>query len=544
MTTVVATYTPPPSCKVYTPARLAAAMIEAVGNRDSDDWLEPSFGRGAFLSELSNAGVRKESITAIDLEPQESPADSFGTVFRGVDFLDWCRSTTKRFSRIVANPPYVSLLDLPEHARTVARSLTLPAGMARLPARSNLWAAFLMGAVRMLKDGGAITFVLPAAWDYADYARDLREELPKLFGEWVCLRCEEPLFPDVQEGSIVLVGRGFRETHTEARRISCLRLDDLITQLRLLAQPRPVAQPISRKKAQVIASEGCKLSDLVDIRLGGVTGDARYFLFNESRRRELNLPASAVKPVLSKANHLRAAFIGKRTWRNLLRKDARVWLFRPTKQSLAHPSVQKYLSLSVTKGGCEKSAGKIIKRELWHRVPLPRGVDGFMSGMSSVGPWMALGNWNELTATNTLYTVHFRRRTSAKQRAVVALSLLTSAVRSQFPALCRRYAAGLAKFEPGDLQALHIPRFKVHGSPEVAYRKAIRALLSGNVKQAERTADECLQPNGVDQLPSSVSAGLMRRLRGLPLRYGFRDVKSFCRAVNAAAEDKMIKPAR
>jgi len=110
-----------------------------------------------------------------------------------------------------------------------------------------------------------------------------------------------------------------------------------------------------------------------------------------------------------------------------------------------------------------------------------------------MGPWIALNSYSALTASNTLYTVHFRGRPSAAKRSEIALSLLTSPVRSQLKTLCRRYAAGLAKFEPGDLQALTIPGFAVHGDPLARYREAIRALLAGKIKRATQIADECLQ---------------------------------------------------
>lgn len=486
-------YEPPVSCKVYTPAKLAAAMIAAVGAPNGGRWLEPSVGHGVFLRELHKLGVLREQITAVDLEPTPHAADVHARVHRGVDFLDWCHSTQERFDRIAANPPYVSLLDLPYHARAIARSLELPSGNGRLPARSNLWAAFLIGTIRLLNEGGNLTFVLPAAWDYADYAAELRDALPKLFAEWICLRCEEPLFPTVQEGSIVLVGRGYKRPHVLESRVSCLRLDDLTAQLQLLGG-KPISTLVTGRKTTPVTTEaGQPLSDFVDIRLGGVTGDAAYFLLTESRRQELELPTIALRPVLSKASHLRSAFVDRLAWEKLRDDDARVWLFRPSRAALKNAQVKKYLRLDRKNGGCDKQAGKVKNRKLWHRVPLPRGVDGFISGMSNAGPWIALSAYADLTATNTLYTIHFRGKRSKAYQAKIALSLLTSAVRAQLKSLCRRYAAGLAKFEPGDLQAVVIPNYDVHGDAAVEYRKAVRALLEGNLKEATDIADQCLR---------------------------------------------------
>ena len=490
MSTAAEKYSPPDSCKVYTPSKLAAAMIKAVGKRAGQSWLEPSLGQGVFLQELHKLGVPAKSITGIDLEPTTAPADKLGVVKRGVDFLHWCTTTRTRFDRVVANPPYVSLLDLPHHARATARHLELASSTGPLPARSNLWAAFLIGALKLLKKGGALTFVLPASWDYADYAERLRAEVPKLFRDWICLRCEEPLFPGVLEGSIVLVGRGFRGKHVHSSRISCLRLDDLTQQLLALGKQKKSAA--SKRKRTTATKNARTLADMVDLRLGGVTGDANYFLLTEARRAELGLPTSAMKPVLSKASHLIAAKMTAADWAKLRRKEARVWLFRPGKATLTHPNVLRYLRKRVTTGGCNRNGEKVRNREVWHQVVLPGAIDGFISGMSKYGPWLVLNGMKSLTATNTLYTVHFKRRATANEKAAFGLALLSTKVRKQLPTLKRRYAAGLGKFEPGDLQSLKIPSYQVPAKATADYQKAVKALLGGSVSAATAIANRSL----------------------------------------------------
>lgn len=490
MSTAAEKYSPPESCKVYTPSKLAAAMIKAVGKRAGQSWLEPSVGQGVFLQELHKLGVPAASITGIDLEPAPAPSDKLGTVKRGVDFLRWCTVTRSRFHRVVANPPYVSLLDLPHHARITARQLELASSPGPLPARSNLWAAFLIGALKLLKKGGALTIVLPASWDFADYAGKLRSEVPKLFRDWICLRCEEPLFPGVLEGSIVLVGRGFKEKHVHTSRISCLRLDDLILQLIALGKQKKSAAS-KRKRASSTKTERT-LADIVDLRLGGVTGDADYFLLTERRRNELGLPINAMRPVLSKASHLIAAKMTATAWSKLREKEARVWLFRPGKGTITHPNVQRYLRKRIKTGGCNRKGEKVRNRDVWHQVVLPRGIDGFISGMSKCGPWLALNGMKSLTATNTLYTVHFKRRAAADEKAAFGLALLSTKVRKQLPALQRRYAAGLGKFEPGDLQSLKFPAYQVPANAAADYRKAVKALLEGSVSAATAIANRSL----------------------------------------------------
>ena len=39
----------------------------------------------------------------------------------------------------------------------------------------QLWCAFLSSSIQVLEDSGSLSFVLPAAWDYALYATEVRQ---------------------------------------------------------------------------------------------------------------------------------------------------------------------------------------------------------------------------------------------------------------------------------------------------------------------------------------------------------------------------------
>src|SRR5438128_1015128 len=109
----------PASCRVYTSADLAEAIARALGDAPDVQWLEPSHGTGAFVKAVADLGVSKERITAVDLERVSCPADRLATTFRGIDFLRWARTSEKRFDRIIGNPPFVSIKELPPSLQKV-----------------------------------------------------------------------------------------------------------------------------------------------------------------------------------------------------------------------------------------------------------------------------------------------------------------------------------------------------------------------------------------------------------------------------------------
>jgi hypothetical protein len=235
------------------------------------------------------------------------------------------------------------------------------------------------------------------------------------------------------------------------------------------------------------------VGDILEVRLGGVTGDADFFLLTETERCARRLPVVCLRPVLSKARHLVRAETGKPVWDELRRTNERIWLFYPNSRTMGNPAVQRYLQLDAARGGCRRERYKIKRRELWYQTPLPRRIDGFISGMSRFGPWISLNTMERLTATNTLYTVQFRKPQTLEQKAAWALSLLTSYTQQAMRPLSRVYADGLVKYEPRDL--LSLPLLVPHGvrGARTFYAQAVRLLLQGKRREAQEVADTFLR---------------------------------------------------
>ena len=483
--------TTPESCTVCTPAPLADAVVRALGHNPAALWLEPCVGKGAFLRALSDLGADSSQIVALDIAPTPTAQDALAQTLRGVDFLAWSRTTTRRFDKIVANPPYVAIGKVDPVLQQSALAVSTPGGCF-VPRGANYWCAFLCASLGLLRPGGDLGFVLPAAWDYADYAASLRDSIIQSFARFEVHRSQTPMFDLVQDGCVVVIGRGFGQPTTGATRHEYASADALISALQNQDRSTAHTGRITRRKPPLAGPlpEGMqRLRDIMTLRLGGVTGDASYFLLTESERLQRNLPVKAVRPVLSKTRHLIAGELTRRAWERLRDEGERIWLFDPVPSLLRHSAVRAYLQLPPSSGGCRSDRFKIRNRHPWYRAPLPRYVDGFMSGMAQLGPWICLRAMPRLNATNTLYTVRFRGRLTPDQEAAWALSLLTSRCRRLLQSIGRVYPDGLVKYEPGDL--LNLPVVvpgKVTGA-KLWYLNAVAALLSGEVHKAEQMAD-------------------------------------------------------
>jgi adenine-specific DNA-methyltransferase len=477
----------PLACKVYTPSALASAIVRALGDAPTAQWLEPSVGRGAFVEALALRGVSRSRIRAIDIDRMQQPADRSACTLRGRDFFAWARRTDERFDRIVGNPPFVAFDALTPFLRRSASRAPVPS-FARITAGGNYWHAFLCVSLALLKPGGSIGFVLPAAWEYADYGRELRSGVRRHFSSLEVHRCQQPLFDSAKDGSVVVIARGYAAAAAPKHVMHGVHRtrESLI---HALNQQRPTNTDVRLISCAARGVEGRRVGDLLRIGIGAVTGDATYFLLTEERRNELQLPRTSVRPVLTKAKQLTASIMNKATWEKLLEGGQRIWLFRPSELNKEHPAVKKYLRLSRQNGGCDRSAFKVRMRAPWYRAHIPCRCDAFLSGMSQSGPWLCLNQMKGLIATNTLYIVSFREQMSLRERCALALTLQTSSVSDQLVDRRRVYPQGLIKFEPRDLLDVRVDVPERVVGARATYAQVTRRLIDRDIAGARELAD-------------------------------------------------------
>jgi hypothetical protein len=458
-------------------------MVQAIDPGPKDHWLDPCIGPGAFITPLRESGIPRKRIIAIDIEPSPGGEDRAATTVRGVDFFDWCASTQRRFTRIVANPPYVAIRKLdPE----LQKSVKFFGGddLLSFSLRSNYWCAFLAACLRVLKPKGNLAFILPAAWDYAQYADDVRSNVLKHFHSVEVHRCFEPLFPGVREGCVVLIAKGYLMRPVKSVRIDH---DTSMSLIGALTRKSHVSAKPYRKAPRIVCQSFVPFSDLYTISIGCVTGDAHYFLLTESDRMRNRLPQEAVRPVLSKARHLVAATMSKMEWKRLLKANERVWLFSPDKCARKYKAVREYLAHG--EATCNLDAYKLRNRDPWYCVPGIKMGTGYLSGMTKLGPWLSFRTMRNLAATNTLYVITEKLRMSAEERAAWALSLLSTPSRNQVRELVRHYPDGLTKMEPHDLSGISLPPPSILKGACEEYDRAIQLLLTGHESAAIALAD-------------------------------------------------------
>lgn len=480
--------TAPEDCKVFTPVALANAMAGVLADGPFVRWLEPCVGKGVFLDALKSVGVDRHRITAVELDHHDISAKC-GEYYPETDFLSWSLETESRFDRIIGNPPYLKLHRAHEEVIRAALRVRQPDGRG-VPLKSNCWYAFLCACLRLLNPGGGLCLILPAGWEYADYASDLRRRLPQLFERFEIVRGARSFFPGILDGCIVLIAEGYGRTHTFNGRVELPTLDDVVLHLKAPSSNQAARSKIDQSTHLTVTNQKLvPFGTIARVRIGAVTGAAPYFLLSEARRIELGIATNYVRPVLTRARHLEGPEVSKAHWSALRDQGERVWLFWPRPQrGRRSKAVENYLNAGLAKRVHE--GHKTGNREKWFLTPINPPADGFMSGMTSHGPWLCLNQADQLTATNTLYTVHFHRPLRRREKAAWALSLLCRTTANQHASVGRRYSKGLLKFEPQDVMDLCVPTpVDMSDNAIGVYRAVVAQLLRGDVERARECAD-------------------------------------------------------
>ncbi len=445
---------PPDSCVVATPSGLSRAIVQAIFPAGNDAvWLDPCVGDGAFVRAFSDAGIARERILALDISSAPGAGDSLARTHRGTDFVSWALDHRDSVDRVATNPPYVGLDRLDPTLRKAVSELARRTD-CRVDGRGNYWLPFLIGAVHVLRRGGSLGLVLPAAFEYADYALTARSLVAKSFEDVRVIRSGRPLFKGVKDGCVVLIAQARTSTPASPIRVRSARVAGLPEVIEILGSPS--ASPDVKKLPSLSnARTVTPFSTVARIRIGAVTGDAAFFLLTDPERVAAGIPLDAVKPILSHASDLTHAVISNQAWSHHRDLGKRCWLFSPT--NLDEPLVRAYAERSPDDGGCRRS-GWVKKRDPWYRVEFPTNVHAVVSGMTKTGPRLTLIQKRDLTATNTLYVVEFLEAGSLADRAAWSISFMSRETQEQLESRSRSYPDGLRKLEPTALSAVDVPR--------------------------------------------------------------------------------------
>lgn len=532
----------------YYTDRAVAAFLTRWAIRDrAAHVLDPSFGGGVFLEEAAQriaelGGDAGTQVFGVELDPEAhaSVAERLacgGSISPGnllwEDFFDVEPEQLPRFDALIGNPPFVRPRRFAESDREAALRRAANHGVT-LPRSASRWAPFVVHALEFVTAGGNLAMVLPMELGHAAYARPVLEHLTRSFASLTLLRFRVPLFPDVDQDTLLLLGEG------KGKRFVSLGWKELDTAEDLEALEVPIRGRRTLRHHDLIAGRGrfsdtlidarahdlyqelaassnvVRLGDIAQVGIGYVTGANGYFHLSPARAKELGLPPS----VLHRSVFRGRAFSGLRftddDWeRGTADGSAGFLLSVATGAELDEPT-RAYLRAGERK---KVHLGyKCRHRTPWYRVPITRHADAFLTYMSGKRSAF-VANDAEVFAPNTLHVVTFHAapgrprpgqgpETGATRAAAatpaaggvspaathaptmsavdVALAWRSSLVALSTELEGHVMGGGMLKLEPSEARRVMLPREPLPDANELAAE--IEALVRVRGQGAEATA--------------------------------------------------------
>ena len=423
----------------YTPAPLAEMLVDWAVRDAQQTIFEPSFGGCGFLNatarRLTELGHPRpwEQIFGCDKDrrvfkflPEEYQKPHYCGQFQRADFLrlDLSNFPAAPFDAVLGNPPYVSRHTMTTKQIDSAESAIKECGYV-VSSRASLWAYFILHGLKFLRFGGRIAWVLPRSLSQSIYGRDLLKFLQRKFSVVLVVSLEQRLFTSAgtEEITDVLIAEQFDAgsqtlgsfVHLYAQSLSdltnILKNDVLpvpaITVASAAGNPsRSVAlNPDERNalKALDTLPASRQLGELIEIRIGLVTGASNFFVLRRSCLEKKGLRRSDCQVVISKYRHTAGLEITRIDTSALGASNERALLIKCS-QNKRSIRVNEYLKAFPVKA--LKKIKTFKKRNPWYNLDDRQISDAFLPCLVRGGPRMVI-NRASVNCTNNVLRVRF-----------------------------------------------------------------------------------------------------------------------------------------
>lgn len=501
--------------KYYTSSDLAQAMTDWAVRYPNSKVLDPSFGRGVFLSAASETLARLGAtlpawnLYGVDIDGSARAhvasllsKGAHETNFLTADFLS-LRSgdqPSSLFDVVVGNPPFVRSNQIPDNSRRAAKQAILSDGF-KICERAGHWAYFLLHSLMFLKTGGRLAMILPSAFLTAQYSTRIRSYISDKFRKASVLVLNDKWFPDAQESIVILLAEYYFRTlkQVPVKLMNSKRERNLASRLngsqiyslketcksdwsflmdRLPSEISVLLRHLIRGNEYLT-----QLGELATVRIGVVTGANDFFVLNLSKAQELRVPPKNLMPIVKASRRLKGLdYSGDRD------ENAMSLLVTSSDESSLSESVRAYLQVGKKQGLDRRH--KCRTRKPWHLVRRAFVPDAFLHYMSFSVPHVVLNNSPSI-CTNTIHRLTWKKDLSVEERKAVAVASTTSLAQISFEVQGRSFCGGLLKLEPTKALDVVLPKISTSGVGAV-YPKVDQLLRMGECEMAVELSDELM----------------------------------------------------
>ena len=508
----------------YTAAAVADFLAQWALRTARDCVLEPCCGDGAFVCAAANrlqqlgAAAVGAAITAVDIDETVRPKVAVAVPGARVvvqDFFTLAPGELGHHDAVIGNPPFVRYHRFTGDVRRRALDAAAELGV-RVSGLTSAWVPFLLHATRFLNPAGRMAVVAPFEVTYAIYARPFISYLAAHFGEVTALTFQRPLFPELNEKTVLLLCDGYGgSTHTigvahlqsaqdlaetEIRadsHVNAAALADGTARFRLLGAP-PKTQDLYADLAG--RAQVARLGDLASLTIGYVTGDNAFFHLSPDAAAARALPESVLRVAVRKGSDFSEVGLGLGpSDATRLGQEGEHLLFCPSAHSACQEAVAQYIR-SGESGGGASSRFKARARPTWWLVPGVTEPDMFLTVFGNAGPRLVV-NDAHVVATNSVLVLNVK---DGSDPQVLAAAACTSLAALSAEVEGHHLGGGALKFEPCEARRWLLPARVAIAPGDLA--EIDRALRQGDSSRATAVADAAFLAQGLGLSRQQVGA--------------------------------------
>ncbi|QWQ12182.1 Eco57I restriction-modification methylase domain-containing protein [Ralstonia solanacearum] len=461
-----------------TPTQLArdvlAYGLTLLPNTTPVRFLDPAIGTGSFYAALlaTLGGRPVQSASGFEIDPHYGePAKAlWKDAPLNITMADFTRQAppaddAKRANLLICNPPYVRHHHLNSGEKSRLQDAARATAHVDLSGLAGLYCYFMALAHSWMSEGGIAGWLIPSEFMDVNYGRALKAYLLREVTLLHIHRFDpnDVQFDDALVSSAVV---WFKKAKPPARhRVT-------------FSYGGTMQAPVNSKSVDIFDLErtnkwtrfpqqdvevehnGYRLGDLFAIKRGLATGDNEFFILDEEKVRNLNLPTRFLRPVLPSARYIKADEISSDP-AGVPLLDKRLFLLdcdRPEEEvEQDYPELWSYLQT-----GLEHVASRYLcrSRRLWYaqeRRPAAPIVCTYIGRSDHDGrPFRFLLNNSKATATNVylllyptpLLATQLERDPTRLRSLWQALNALE---RETLLGNGRVYGGGMHKLEPKEL---------------------------------------------------------------------------------------------
>lgn len=469
----------------YTPAELSDILANYLITSPAEILLEPSFGGGGILASAKN---RLKELGCAEPEKQLYGCDIDAYAFQNLRkvvkykfanqptrFLedDFLTITADRFYRsdfdlVIANPPYIGYGQMSQLQRELGKELQQRFGLKG--SKASTWYFFLLKSLSFLNEGGKIAFVLPHALIDSEYSESLRKFLGDKFNHSAAYIFSNKIFADqgTNERVLVLIAEGWSPNASLGHTLQAIHVEsfsDFVAKLYTFQEKgnfgkRFLGSKVGRVKGKLSNVDInlintymespyiSKLGAHVNVKIGLVAGDAKFFTFSREKAIRLGLYSDKyLSPLMRSLRFHNGLTFTTGQFRDSENNDEQCYLLNYSEDLLDHENYRNYLnSYDFSTISDNKTFNK---REVWCQVSDNRIPDFFIPCMSIDGPRLILNTYKANCLNNTHRGFLVGERISVAEKKLISLSMLTNFTQLITEMEAKLYGSDTLKLEPG-----------------------------------------------------------------------------------------------